>query len=64
MLSASSSLVQNQNMKLNQSREGFINRAVSLFNKLDEDTKICQNLNQFKREAKKWVKWNIPVKPL
>ena len=62
-LRSSCNLLQNLNIKLNQSKEGFINRAIILYNKLDDDVKMSPSLNLFKKEARKWVKVNIPVKP-
>ena len=63
MLRSSSESLQKINLKLNQSRESFIYRAITLYNKLDEHIRKCQSLNQFKVLARKWVKENIPIKP-
>ena len=52
------------NCKLNQSKEGFVNRAILLFNKLDEDVRNCESLDQFKQRAKIWVKKNVQIKPI
>ena len=62
-LRSSYGLVEKPSLKLNQSREGFIYRAITLYNKLDDEVKLCHNLNHFKNEARKWIKRNIPVKP-
>ena len=50
--------------KLNQSKEGFINRGITLFNRLDEQTRSLTELSAFKKESRKWVKKDIPVTPM
>ena len=49
--------------KLNQSREGFINRGITLFNRLDEETRRSGSLPVFEKAARKWVLDNIKIKP-
>ena len=49
--------------KLGISREGFLYRAASLLNMMDEKLRQEPKLEIFKSEAKKWVKGNITVKP-
>ena len=51
------------NYKLNQCKEGFVNRAISLYNNLDDQVKTSENLNMFKTEVRKWIKKNIRAKP-
>ena len=50
--------------KLGISREGFICRATMLLNSLDEDLRNEGKLERFKVGLKKWVKTNIPTKPI
>merc|ERR1711954_55971 len=38
------------NYKLNQCKEGFVNRAITLFNRLDEHIKSAEDLQVFKTE--------------
>ena len=47
------------NYKLNQSREGFIYRAITLFNMLDQKLRQETNLRVFKSEARIWVEKNV-----
>ena len=49
--------------KLSLSREGFIYRGATLFNKLDENIRIEKNFKNFNKNSKEWVKYNISVKP-
>ena len=51
------------NYKLNQSREGFIYRAITLFNMLDQKLRQETNLRVFKSEARIWVEKDVRVKP-
>ena len=51
------------NYKLNQRREGFVNREITLYNSLDESIKRSPNLQTFKVKAKNWIKNNIQIKP-
>ena len=51
------------NYKLNQCKEGFVNRAISLYNNLDDQVKTSENLNMFKTEVREWIKKNIRAKP-
>ena len=53
----------NTNYKMNQCREGFVHRAITLFNRLDEHIKTANRLQVFKNEARKWVLENIQIKP-
>ena len=48
---------------LSQSCEGFIYKAISLFNKLDDNIRRISNLNEFKFEVTKWIRMNINIKP-
>ena len=50
-------------MKLAQAREGFVNRAAVLYNKLDEGTRNSETITVFKRQTRQWVLKNILVKP-
>ena len=52
------------NRKLNASRSSFLYRGASLFNKLPQKLRECQNEKDFKREVKSWVKANITIKPV
>ena len=49
--------------KLGISREGFLYRAASLLNMMDEKLRQEPKLETFKSEAKNWVKSKITVKP-
>ena len=49
--------------KLGISREGFLYRSASLLNMMDEKLREEPKPENFKTEAKKWVKDNIKVKP-
>ena len=51
------------NYKLNQCKEGFVYRAITLFNRLDDNIKTAENLQGFKTEARKWVLRNVKIKP-
>ena len=51
------------NYKLNQSREGFIYQAITLFNMLDQTLRQETNIRVFKKEARIWVEKNVSVKP-
>ena len=51
------------NYKLNQSREGFIYRAITLFNMLDQTLRQETIIRVFKKEARIWVEKNVRVKP-
>ena len=44
-------------------REGFIYRGTKLFNLLPDSLKFENNVKLFKKNVKKWIKQNIPVKP-
>ena len=50
--------------KLSLSREGFIYRGATLFNKLDEHIRTEKDIKKFKKRSKIWVKENIPIKPM
>ena len=45
------------------SREGFIQRGITLMNKLDKSARQECNTKKFKETVKKWVKDNINEKP-
>ena len=45
--------------KLAISREGFINRANILMNKVDEKLRYEEKIEKFKYELRKWVLGNI-----
>ena len=49
--------------KLGLTREGFVYRAVKLYNLIPDDLRNESKLLRFKSEVKKWVAINIPVKP-
>ena len=46
------------------SREGFLFRAATLMNMMDENLRREPSLEKFKTDAKNWVKQNILIKPL
>ena len=48
---------------LTLTREGFIYRAIKLFNKLPEVIINEDKFEKFKRKVTDWVEVNIPVKP-
>ena len=50
--------------KLGISREGFLYRATTLLNKMGDNVRNEANLENFKLEAKNWVKNNIHIKPI
>ena len=62
MLRSSSNSLQKSNLKLSQSREGFINRSITLYNILHEGKRKCCGINQFKGETRKLVKEHFQVK--
>ena len=49
--------------KLGITREGFIFRAITLLNSLDEDLRNEDKLERFKVGLRKWVKMHIPTRP-
>ena len=51
------------NRKLNISRSSFIYRGANLFNRLPLNLRESQDEKYFKKEAKSWVRINIPIKP-
>ena len=48
---------------MGQSREGFVYRAISLFNMLEPRIRKESDFSQFKRETRTWVVSKIRVKP-
>ena len=50
-------------LSLSISKEGFVNRGITLMNKLDDSLRSEQNLDKFKTGLQKWVKHNISAKP-
>ena len=58
----SSGLIQPK-LSLSISKEGFVNRGITLMNKLDDSLRSEQNLENFKTGLQKWVKNNISAKP-
>ena len=48
---------------LTTTRGGFCYRAANLYNILPIHLRSCDHHPLFKREVKKWVKSNVPVKP-
>ena len=51
------------NLSLTISREGFVNRAITLMNMLDESVRNESNPEVFRRRVYEWVKKNIDIKP-
>ena len=51
------------NQSLSISKEGFINRGLTLMNMLDVSLRCEPRLDQFKAGLRKWVKINIQIKP-
>ena len=45
------------------SKEGFLFRAATLLNMLDENLRGETNLDKFKEESKNWVRKRIMIKP-
>ena len=52
-----------QRSKLTISREGFVQRAASILNNLDEVLRNEEKVKKFKVGLKKWVVKNIAIKP-
>ena len=50
-------------LSLTISREGFVNRAITLMNMLDESVKNESNPEVFRKRVYEWVKKNIDIKP-
>ena len=61
-LRSSAQMLSRHNCRLSQSKEGFVYRGITLFNRLNLDTKVARNIKVFKTEARKWVLENISVK--
>ena len=51
------------NFKLSISRGSFMYRGQKLWNQIPNTLRTCKNEQQFKNEAKLWVKKNINIKP-
>ena len=49
--------------KLNITREGFIYRGVTIYNKLEESLRKESKLEKFKTGVREWVKANIIIRP-
>ena len=50
-------------LSLTISREGFVNRAITLMNMLDESVKNESSPGVFRKKVHEWVKKNIDIKP-
>ena len=57
------SVIQLEDFKLGIQREGFVYRGGKLYNQLPLELREEQNIKQFKKKAKIWVRDNVTIKP-
>ena len=58
-----SGYIEQTNLRLSISREGFIHRGPCIFNKLDKNLRNEPRIDRFKVALRKWIKENIAIKP-